>query len=97
MVKILETAQGTVIEIYLKPNSREFRIEIEDNEFVVRSRETAEKGKVNRELTKELARLFKRRVEIISGLTSRQKRILIKNSTIKEVNQILSHLTEKRM
>ncbi len=91
-VKLLKTAQGTVLEVYVKPNSKKFRVIIENDELVVFCQEAAEKGKVNRELTKELSRLFKKRAEIISGLTSRQKRILIKNATTEEVCQFLSHL-----
>jgi uncharacterized protein (TIGR00251 family) len=48
------------------------------------------KGRVNRELIKELSRLFKRRVELVSGLGSRQKKILISDVSIEEVNEIWS-------
>jgi uncharacterized protein (TIGR00251 family) len=38
------------------------------------------KGKVNRELTKELSKLFNKRVEILSGLASKHKKILIRGA-----------------
>ncbi len=56
---------------------------------MVYCRETPVKGRVNRELMKELSRLFKRRVEIVSGFSSRQKRILVNDIEAKEVKQIL--------
>ena len=81
-MKLLKTAQGTVIDIFVKPNSRQFQVKIEDDEFVVFCREASVKGKVNRELTKELSRLFKRRVEIVSGFSSRQKKVLIADISV---------------
>jgi uncharacterized protein (TIGR00251 family) len=89
-MKLLKTAQGTVLDVHVKPYSKGFRIKIEDDELVVFCRETPEKGKVNKELMKELSRLFKKRAEVLSGFTSRQKRILIKNATVEEVNETLS-------
>ncbi len=89
-MKVQETAQGTVIEIYVKPNSKQFQLEIEDNKFVVYCRERPIKGKVNKELVKGLTRIFKKKIEILSGLTSRQKRILIRDADGEEVRKIFS-------
>jgi uncharacterized protein (TIGR00251 family) len=89
-MKLLKTTQGTVLDVYVKPNSKEFKIKIENDEFVVFCREAPEKGKVNKELIKELSKLFKKRAEILSGFTSRQKRILIRDANAEEVNEILS-------
>lgn len=47
-MKLLKTDRGVVLDVYVKPESREFRIEIEDEELVVYCREPAVKGKVNR-------------------------------------------------
>jgi len=88
-MKLQKIARGTVIDIYVKPNSKQFRIEKED-ELVVFCRETPVKGKVNRELIKELSRIFKRRVEIVSGFSLRQKKVLIVDISIGEVEEILS-------
>jgi uncharacterized protein (TIGR00251 family) len=89
-MQLLKTTQGTVLDVYVKPNSREFKIRVENDELIVFCRETPEKGKVNKELMKELSRLFKKRAEILSGFTSKQKRILIKDASAKEVDEILS-------
>jgi uncharacterized protein (TIGR00251 family) len=90
-MKLRETARGTLIEIYVKPQSKHFKIQIEEDELLVFCRESPVKGRVNRELTKELSRLFKRRVQILSGFRSRQKTLLIENATTQEVSEILSH------
>ena len=89
-MKLRKTTQGTVIDIYVKPNSRQFQVRIEDDELVISCREEPVKGKVNRELIQELSRLFKRRVEIISGFSSRQKKVLITDISVEEVDDILS-------
>ena len=90
-MKLWETAQGTLIELYVKPRSGQFKIEVDGDELLVFCRESPVKGRVNRELTKELSRLFKRGVTVLSGFRSRQKRLLIKNASIHEVSEILSH------
>ena len=88
-MKLRKTVQGIVLDVHVKPNSREFRIKTEEDELVVFCRETPVKGRVNRELIRELSRLFKRRVEILSGFSSRQKKILIRDIDAEEVKQIL--------
>jgi uncharacterized protein YggU (UPF0235/DUF167 family) len=45
---------------------------------------------VNKELIKELSRIFKRKVDIVTGFTSKQKKILIKSITADEANATLS-------
>ena len=89
-MKLRKTTQGTVIDIYVKPNSRQFQVRIEDDELVISCREEPVKGKVNRELIQELSRLFKRRLEIVSGFSSRQKKVLITDISVEEVDDILS-------
>ena len=77
------------MDVHVKPNSKEFRISLESEELVVFCRAAPVKGRVNRELVKELSRLFKRRVEILSGYSSRKKKILIRDIEAEEVEQIL--------
>ena len=91
-MKLQKTAQGTIIEIVVKPNSKHFQVKTEGNELVVFCHEAPVKGKVNRELIKQLSKLFKRRVEIISGFTSRQKKVLIKDVSTEKVNEMLGKL-----
>ena len=89
-MKLLITTQGTVLDIYVKPNSKKFKIKIEEDELIVSCRETPIKGRVNKEVIKELSKLFKKRTEILSGFASKQKRILIRDASAEEVNEILS-------
>jgi len=44
---------------------------------------------VNKELVKEFSRLFHKRVELISGFTSKQKVLLIRDADRKEVEKHL--------
>lgn len=89
-LKMRETTDGVILELHVKPNSRQFRIQTEDDELVVFCREAPVGGRVNRELMKELARVFHKRVEILSGYASRQKRVLVRDAGINEVSGILS-------
>jgi len=92
-MKLWKTAQGIVLDVYVKPNSKRFQIQAEEGELLVFCRENPVKGRVNRELTKELSRLFKRRVEIVSGFSSRHKKILVRDIEAKEAEQILGVVT----
>jgi uncharacterized protein (TIGR00251 family) len=92
-MKLWKTAQGIVLDVYVKSNSKKFQIQTDEDKLVVFCRETPVKGRVNRELMKELSRLFERRVEIVSGFSSRQKKILVRDIEAKEVEQILGVAT----
>ncbi len=87
---MLKTAHGVVLDVHVKPNSKNFRVELDGDEVVVSCREAPVKGKVNRELVKKLSRLFNRRVELVSGFSSRQKKLLIRDIEAEEVNRILA-------
>ena len=87
-MKITETKDGAVIEVFVKPNAPKFRITIDDD-IVVFCTEQPVKGKVNKELMKEFSKLFHTKVEIVSGLTSKQKMLLITGVLKSEVEQLL--------
>jgi uncharacterized protein (TIGR00251 family) len=89
-MEIQEIAQGVVLNLYVKPKSKKFRVEIEEDTLIVSCREAPVKGKVNREVLKQLSRLFNRKVELISGFSSRQKRFLISDIGAEEVKRILA-------
>jgi len=89
-MRLLKTGQGIVADVRVKPRSKAFKIEAGEDEATVFCREAPEKERVNRELVKELSKVFKKRVEIVSGFTSKQKRILIRDASFEEVRQILS-------
>jgi len=87
-MKLLKAAEGVLIEVYVKPKAKRFEVKPND-EVVIFCREAPVKGRVNREIERELSKLFKKRVEIVSGFTSKKKRILIRNSDVEEVNRVL--------
>ncbi|PVX25575.1 MAG: YggU family protein [Candidatus Bathyarchaeum sp.] len=89
-MRLLETAQGVVLDVYVKPNAKVFQLKIEEDELVVLCREAPVKGKVNKELLKQFSRLFARKVELVSGFTSRQKKFLVCGTTVDDVKQILA-------
>jgi uncharacterized protein (TIGR00251 family) len=88
-MKISETKDGSIIEVFVKPNSTKFEVTIGDGEIVVFCTEEPVKGKVNKELMKELSKLFHSKVEIVSGFISKQKRLLIKGVGKNEVERLL--------
>lgn len=91
----MQNKGNTVIEVFVKPHSVKFGITVENGEIVIRCTEEPEKGKVNREIIKALSKTFHTDVELISGATSRQKRLLIKNVEKSEVEDTLQKLGDK--
>ena len=77
-MSITETKDGVVLTIFVKPNSPKFKIELDGDEVVVYSTEEPVKGKVNKEIIKELTKLLHTKVELVSGATSRKKQFFIK-------------------
>ena len=88
-MKITETKNGTIIEVFVKPKSAKFEVLLEGDEVVVRCTEEPVKGKVNKELLKALSKFFHTNVELVSGTTSRQKRLLLKGIEKSEVERLL--------
>jgi uncharacterized protein (TIGR00251 family) len=89
-MKIRETKKGLILQVSVKPKSREFRIVVDGDETIVHCRSDPIEGKVNRELIKEFSRLFHRKVELVSGFASRQKRLLIRDAEKNQVEAILT-------
>jgi uncharacterized protein (TIGR00251 family) len=87
-MEILKTKTGVVLKVHVKPRSRSFRIQIND-ELIIFCRQPPVEGKANRELIKELSKMFERKIKIVSGFCSRIKTISIENATKEEVMKIL--------
>ena len=88
-MKINETKDGTIIEVFVKPNQPKFKIATENDEILISSTEEPVKGKVNKEIIKQLSKLFHAKVELASGSTSRHKTLLIKDAKKTEIEQLL--------
>ena len=88
-MSIKETKDGTIITVYVKPNSGKFKIERDGDEIVVYATEEPEKGKVNKEIIKEASDFFGNKVEIVSGLTSKQKILLLRGATKEQIEGAL--------
>lgn len=76
-MNIKEVPDGTIITIFVKPNSSKFFIELDGEEIIVHATEEPERGKVNKEILKELTKIFHAKVELVSGATSRQKQLVV--------------------
>ena len=87
-MSIKESKDGTLITIFVKPNSPKFSIEL-DEEIVVHATEEPEKGKVNKEILKEFSKLLQAKVELASGAMSRQKQLLVAGISKSQVEQFL--------
>jgi uncharacterized protein (TIGR00251 family) len=88
-MKIKETGKDLILDVYVRPRAKEFKIVVEADEIVVHCREEPVGGRVNRELVKELSRFFGRRVELVSGFSSRQKRLLVRDASKSEAESML--------
>ena len=88
-MKIRETGNDIILDVYVKPRCKEFKILVEADEIVVHCREEPVGGRVNRELVNELSRRLGRRVELVSGVSSRQKRLLVRDVVKSEVESAL--------
>jgi hypothetical protein len=88
-MSIKETKDGTIITIFVKPNSPKFSVELEGDELVVHATEEPERGKVNKEILKEFSKLLHVQVELASGVASRQKQLFVWGVSKSQVEQFL--------
>ena len=91
-MKVIETKDGLILEVLVRPRSRAFRLVAEGDEIVVFCREEPAKGRANKEIINEFSKLFHRRVEIISGFSSRHKKLLIWGAKSGDVDSVLQGL-----
>ncbi len=66
-----------ILEVSVVPNSRKFSISLKEGRVRIALHSPPEDNRANRELVKELSHLTGREVRIISGLSSRRKRLEI--------------------
>ena len=88
-MSVVETKDGVVLTIFVKPNSPKFKIELDGDEIVVYCTEEPAKGKVNKEILKEFTKLLHVKVELASGFTSKEKHLSVKGIGKQQAEQIL--------
>lgn len=88
-MKIAETEDGVVVDVFVKLKAKRFSIVVEGDEVLVFCEEEPVKGKVNKEIVKGFSKLLHRKVELLSGFTSRQKRLLVRDAEKSEVERVL--------
>jgi len=89
-MKALETKDGLILDVYVKPKSKLSKVAVEGNELVIYCSEEPVDGKVNREIIKMLSKVFRQKVVLVAGFASKQKRLLVKGMTKNEADRILS-------
>ncbi|MDO9056509.1 MAG: YggU family protein [Methanobacteriales archaeon HGW-Methanobacteriales-1] len=80
MKAIKEIEGGILLDIEVSPNASKFEISGYNSwreRLEIRIKAIPQKGKANKEIIKEMSKLTKMDVEIISGLKSHQKTLLI--------------------
>jgi uncharacterized protein (TIGR00251 family) len=88
-MNITETKEGILLTVFVKPKSSKFKIELDADEIVVYATEEPVKGKVNKEIIKELTKLFHAKVELVSGGTSKEKKLLVSSMGKEEIERLL--------
>jgi uncharacterized protein (TIGR00251 family) len=91
-MKITQTDDGCILEVSVKPRSREFKVVLDADEIVIRSTQEPVEGKVNKELVKELSRLFRKQVELVSGFASKNKKLFVTGAKKSEIEDSLKNL-----
>ena len=88
-MSISETKDGVIIKVFVKFNSPQFKVGLDHDEIVVYSTEEPVKGKVNKEITKEVTKLLHARVELVSGFASREKKLFARGIGKLKAEQLL--------
>ncbi len=88
---VVEDSEGILIKLLVVPNSRSQCVELGDEGMMIRLKSPPIKGKANDELVKFLKKLLKKPVSIVSGFTSREKVILVRNA---DTDYVMKRLKE---
>ena len=91
-MSITESKDGVIIKVFVKPNSPKFHIVHDGNEIIVHCTEEPIKGKVNKEIIKELSKLLHAKVDLVSGFTSKQKQLFVKGMEKQQAEQLLKFM-----
>ena len=78
----MDPKDALVLEVRVKPSSPGFKITEDNGNFIIEVKSPPQEGKANTEIVKELRKMFKTEILILSGLKSKKKVILLKGLTI---------------
>ena len=87
-----ETKEGTLLLVYVQPKAKKNEIEGIDkwrSRLRVKVKAPPVSGKANKELLKFLSKLLGAEVEIVRGETGREKDLLVRGLSAKEVREKL--------
>ena len=82
------------LELEIVPNSKQFSIlgfSPWTNALKIKVKEKPLKGQANKELERELEKLFQAKTQIISGNKSRKKKILVTGITAPQISRIIEN------
>ena len=88
MVNIKACKDGVILSVKVKPRSERFSVVFRDQIFICCKSPAAE-NKANIEIIKEFQTVFGKEAEILSGLKSKNKNILIHNITEEEAKRLI--------
>lgn len=83
------TWEGVVLELRVRPKAGAFSVRSDEKGIVVALKNAAESGKANRELLRELGKLFGCEAELVDGAKQRKKAVLLKGALLSEVEKRL--------
>lgn len=89
-MSLLKTNEGLVLKIIVKPNSPKFGVILHNDELIVCCIEKPVHGKVNKEILQQFSKLFHAKTSIVSGLTSKHKRLMVKGIEKAQAEKILA-------
>ena len=93
MINIKEVEGGVVVSVKVQPNASRDRVVGEHgDQLKIAVTVAPEKGKANKSVIKVLSRLLGVKssdIEILSGETSRDKKVLIRNISEEEFNRVI--------
>ena len=79
-----------MIEVTVVPRSKKFQVTVKEGRVRIYLKSPAQKNKANIELVRELSRLLGTEVRIISGLSSRKKKLDLGMSEKEFFNKIIN-------
>lgn len=93
MLELTQTPQGVILLVKAQPGARKNEVAGERNgRLIVKCTQAPEKGKANDAIIEILAKALdvrKSRISLVSGQTNSEKKFLIEDATIEEIEKQL--------